>query len=126
MAQMLYRRLDSSWDYTWGSGISNYLTDVDATAQAIKSRLLLWLGEFFLDINSGLPMFQGILGYAGTNKESVDRLISDRILGTTWNGQKVVTAITYLDSSYNPNTRAYTFQAQVETIFGTVSITTGA
>jgi hypothetical protein len=116
---MKYRRLSESWDYTFGNGQGNYLSAIDAVGQAIRSRLLLFLGEWWMDTNDGLPLWQAILGIpgSGNNKVVVDRLIVERILGTP-----NVTSITGIDSTYDPDTRAYGFTAQVDTVYGAVAV----
>lgn len=120
MPSISYRRLDSNWDYTYGNGRGCYLHGVEAVAQAVRSRLLLFLEEWWADRNDGLPMWQAILGIPGAgtrNKEMVDRLIQERILGTPH-----VTRIVSLDSTYNPNTRSYTFTAVIDTAFGQAAV----
>lgn len=114
---MIYRRLDSNFDYTFGGGLNNFLSGKEAVAQAIVTRLKLFLGEWWANRNDGLPMFQSILGYGGSNKDSVDRLITERILQT-----QNVTGIENISSSYDGNTREYKFTALVDTIFGQVLI----
>ena len=115
---MIYRRLDSNWDITFGNGKGNFLTGTDARAQAIATRLKLFTAEWFFDRNDGLPVFQSILGYAGRNKQSVDRLITERILGT-----EGVIEIKDIASNYDPDQREYQFSARVDTIDGGVTIT---
>jgi hypothetical protein len=117
---MRYRRLDSSWDYCFGRGVKDYMTGVEAVAQAIKSRLLLLYGEWWEDTTDGLPLFQRILGVPGTpdNKEAIDLIVRDRISGTTG----VVSILGY-DSNFEK--RKYTFKATVETLYGTLMFTNG-
>ena len=57
---MKNRRLTDNWDYTFGHGINDYLTGVEAVAQAIKSRLLLLYHEWWEDLEDGLPLFEKI------------------------------------------------------------------
>lgn len=124
---MKYRRLDINHDYVFGSGKSDYLSDVDAVAQAIKTRLLLFLGEWWEDQEDGLPMWQSILGVMGAKQETVDRLIQERIMNTQGvvNGvmTNVVTGISSLYSSLNRDTREYSFYAEINTVFGSVAVT---
>ena len=115
---MIYRRLDKDGDYTFGNGRGNFLSGVDAVAQAVSTRLKLFTGEWWADRNDGLPLFQSILGYQGKNKATVDRLITERILGT----QNVI-GIKGISSQYNADTRAYQFSATIDTAFGDVVIT---
>lgn len=114
---MIYRRLDSSHDMTFGNGRGNFLSGIESVAQAIKTRLLLFQEEWLFDRNDGLPLFQSILGYAGANKAAVERVIAERILGT-----QHVTGISHIASSYDPGSRQYTFTARVDTDFGEVAL----
>ena len=50
---MLVRRLDPGHDMTFGQGLANYARDDEATAQAVKTRLLLLFNEWFLDTGAG-------------------------------------------------------------------------
>lgn len=59
---MRYRRLDENGDYSFGNNSLDYIKDNDAIAQAIKTKLYLFYGEWWEDISLGLPMFQSILG----------------------------------------------------------------
>lgn len=61
-----YLRLDAQNDPIFDPTAS--LTDVDAVAQAILTRLNLFLGEWWEDLNYGLPVFQQILGQLGSQQ----------------------------------------------------------
>ena len=71
---MKYRKLDNNGDYSFGSGFSDFVYDKNAIAQAIKTKILLFYGEWWEQIDDGIPMFQSILGAYDT--ESVE-IISD-------------------------------------------------
>ncbi|ETD72975.1 hypothetical protein V757_01140 [Pelistega indica] len=55
---MRVRRLDSNHDWTFGSGYSNYAQDSEAIAQAVKTRLWSFKGDWFLDLEHGIPWFE--------------------------------------------------------------------
>jgi len=116
---MIYRRLDDNDDYVFGQSGDSFYTDVDAVGQAIYTRLKLLYGEWWEDVTDGLPLFQNILATSGSpqNKKAIDSLIIDRIVGTL-----NVTDITGFTSTFNVNTRAYSFQCTANTIFGPVTI----
>ena len=108
---MIYRQLDQNGDYQIGQFIENSPATV---AQAVQTRLLLWMGEWFLDITDGTPYMQGILGH-NTN---YDFEIQSRILGTPG-----VTEMVSYSSNVDAN-RNLSVQATINTIYGqaTVSI----
>lgn len=113
---MRYRKLSPLGDYTFGSGELDYYRDVPAAVgQAVQTRLLLWLGEWFLDINEGTPFMQGIFGKH--SKEMADATIQDRMSGT----QGFVGIETY-ESELDPETRAMSVTATINTIYGATAI----
>ncbi len=101
-----------------GNGQNNFISDLQAITQIIRTRLLLFQGEWFLNLLDGLPLFQSILGSGGgaTNIQLIINIISQRILQTPF-----VTSISSISASYQ--NRSFSFSAQVETQFGTVFVT---
>lgn len=125
---MLYRRLDSNHDYSFGRGSGDFLVDSvgspDAVVQAIKTRLMLYLGEWWKDLRDGLPLWQKILGARIKDKAILDRIIMDRIKGLKLpDGRYAVTAVTNVSSEYDSEDREYSFSGRVDTIFGELYIT---
>lgn len=116
---MIYRRLDSDGDYVFGQGRSQFLSGSEAIAQAIITNLKLLLGEWWEDVNNGLPLWQSILGIPGSeaNQLSIDNIIKDRILKTNLNGEVLVSSIDDYTRTYDSVTRVYTFEAVVTTIY---------
>jgi hypothetical protein len=115
-----YRRLDSDGDYTFGLGSQGFVTNTEACAQAIKTRLELYEGEWWEDTNTGLPLWQKILASPGSNKNAIDVILGERVSGTTG-----VKKITSQSGALNRKTRGYTYSAYVETEWSTgVTITT--
>lgn len=113
---MKYRKLDANDDYSFGSGLSNFLIDQpEAPAQAVKTRLMLQTGEWFLDQVEGTPWKTKILGkYTTTTRDPVLRR---RMLGT----QGVIDLSRY-GSQYDPETRKYDVQAEINTVYGATRI----
>ena len=74
---MLHRRLDEDWDYVFGHGKADYLTGREAVGQAVKTRLLLLYGEWWEDLQDGLPLFEKILASPGSeqNLQAVDVIL---------------------------------------------------
>ena len=102
-----------------GGGQSNFLSDVDAVAQIIAQRIKLLSGEWWANRNAGMPLFQSMLGAPGAGKhpDAVALLIKQRILGTPY-----VTSVSNVATGYNSATRAFQFSCDVQTQFGTVSV----
>jgi hypothetical protein len=113
---MRYRKLDADGDMTFGRGPLNFWKDVpDAPAQAVKTRLGLWLGEWFLDRNAGTPYNTQVLGkYTGSTRDVVLRA---RMSGTIG----VRSILTY-GSQLNRETRVFSVQAKIDTIYGPAAI----
>lgn len=113
---MRYRALDANGDFTFGQGGNNYLVNSsECVAQAVLTRLLLWLGEFFLDTTQGTDWAGSVLG---KNTETTrDATLQDIILGTP-----NVTALVSYSSNLDPTTRMFTVQCTVTTAFSTTGI----
>lgn len=78
---MRYRKLTTDGDYSFGnSQLDFYRNDPQGVGQAVKTRLLLWLGEWFLNIDEGTPYLLGILGKH--SQATADATIQDRITST--------------------------------------------
>ncbi len=109
---MRYRKLTETGDYSFGSGQLDFYRDVpEAVGQAVKTRLLLWLGEWFLDITEGTPYMQGILGKH--SQQIADQTIQQRIKLT----QGLVDIEEY-SSTLDRDTRKLSVDCTVNTIYG--------
>jgi hypothetical protein len=120
MATITYRKLDQNGDPLQGAGQNSFVSDIDAVAQAISTRLKLLQGEWWENLNAGTPLFQSMLGVAGAGRhpETIALLLTERILGTPY-----VTSVSNVATSYNGGTRAFQFSCQVQTQFGTLTVT---
>jgi len=111
---MRYRALTSAGDYSFGQGNANFLINSPAAvAQAVKTRLLLMAGEWFLDNTDGTPYSTEILG-TGTAL-LFDQAIRERILDT----QGVTGIVLYASQVLN---RKLSVQATISTIYGVTFI----
>ncbi|WP_324029252.1 hypothetical protein GC087_21275 [Pantoea sp. JZ2] len=117
---MRYRREDDDGDYTFGRGDDTWLINSpDAVAQAVKTRFLLWYGQWFLDTTAGTPWIQSVLGKQ--KPETYSLAIRQRILET----QGVKSLISF-DTSLNTTSRRVIFTATIDTIYGTTTVTSEA
>lgn len=109
---MRVRKLTADNDYSFGNGQLDFLRDSpEAVGQIVKTSLLLWLGEWFLNTLDGCPYLQGILGkYSEAN---ADVVLQDYILQI-----QNVTDIQNFVSSKNPDTRKLSVSMNVDTAFG--------
>lgn len=100
----------------FGRGQADFYRDIpEAPAQAVKTRLALRLGEWFLDTSDGTPWNTEILGAHTQNTR--DAALRERIEGTTG-----VSSLDAYSSSYNPDTRSLSVSATVTTSYGTATI----
>lgn len=114
---MRYRQLSPSGDMTFGSGQLNFLINTpEAVAQAVMTSLLLWLGEWYLDITDGTPYPEGVLGRH--SQAQADAVIIARIQQV----QGVVDIVNF-KSVVDPLTRAYTvIGGTLNTIYGVTQL----
>jgi len=117
MPTITVRALDSNWDPLQGNGQACFLSDLAAMVQIIRSRLLLFQGEWFLDLNDGLPMFNGILGSQANARglQAITNMITSRLKTT-----KYVVEVNDVSSAYV--SRRFYYSSQVQTQFGTVFV----
>lgn len=116
---MTVRLLDSDGDITTSG--RQFTTEVEEVAQTVKTRLRLFLGEYFRDVTDGTPWWESILGKEGT-LSSKEAIIKNRIIRT-----EGVTQLIEFSTDFDINTRAYTVTAGILTQYGstTVSLTNG-
>lgn len=116
---MIYRKLDANGDYTFGQQSNDFLSNSPETvAQAVKTSLSLFRGEWFIDVTVGLSLPK-ILGF--NNVINVDYEIQATILNVAG-----VTSIVTYNSYYAPVARSIIVQATINTAYGqtTISVNT--
>ena len=113
---MRVRAVDHNGDMQFGGNQANYLINSpDAVGQIAGSRLALWLGQWFLDTSQGMPWATKVLGkYTGDTR---DAAIQAQILGTPG-----VLKIASYASQLDRETREFTWQATLSTIYGAATI----
>lgn len=113
---MRYRPLSPTGDYTVGQP---FLTNSPAcVAQAVKTRLLLFLGEWFLDTSDGTPWFQSIVGKHPNTDPST--FVKQRILGTP----NVISILSFT-SSFDGPARKFSMTSTIATAYGNTTVSIG-
>jgi hypothetical protein len=97
-----------------------FLTDIDAVTQIIYTTLRLLLGEWWANLQIGLPLFQKLLGSSGSpqNQKACALILTQAIEACPY-----VLQVVSFSFTRNPNSRASTFTAIVATAFGTITVT---
>src|SRR5262245_22763347 len=102
-------------DMTFGLGSRNFFVDSpDAVGQAVYTRLLLWQGEWWLDLAEGMPWLQQVLGHPPSF--AADLAIRQTILDTPY-----VTSLYDYVSAYDPTTRIFVVSGKITTAFGPIT-----
>lgn len=113
---MTVRRLDDETGDIVTSEIQ-FTTGQSEIAQTIKTRLRLFLGEYFRDITDGTPWFQRILG-KGDNLDAIESILRTRIAET-----KGVVQLVSFSMDYDIDLRELSVQSEVLTPTGLLDIT---
>lgn len=109
---MRYRKLDQNGDFTFGTGVGDFhINTPDAVAQAVNTRLNLWIGEWFADTSDGTGWNQAILGKR--SKNLYELTLRQRILETPG-----VLQLESFESTLNTSDRRLTVLAVIDTIYG--------
>lgn len=113
---MRYRKLDENGDYSFGSSANNFYVNLpEAVAQAVMTRLRLWLGEWFADTSDGTGWSQSILGKQP--KSLYELTLRQRVLET-----QGVSSIVDFQSSLDADKRLLSVSMTVNTIYGSTSV----
>jgi hypothetical protein len=112
-----YLKLDDEYDPIFLTSAS--LTNLAAVEQIIKTTILLFMGEWWEDLNTGTPMFQKIIGQRATpaGLQIMSQALSARISGVPY-----VSAVQSVEASFNPITRKFNFSATADTSFGVADV----
>jgi len=110
-----YLLLDAQYDPVFEPQVS--LTNAQAVSQAILTRLRLFLGEWWEDLNLGLPVFQQMLGQPGNNRvqAAMNLAIQRQIEGVPY-----VTQVNNITSQFTAG--KFSFTASVQTAFGVIVV----
>jgi hypothetical protein len=113
---MRVRKLTNTGDISFGNGQLDFWNDMpEGVGQTVRTRLLLWLGEWYLNTDDGTPYLESILGKY--SEAQADSAIQDRVLDTD-----NVTGIENYVSSLDATTRAMTVSFDLNTVYGTTTV----
>lgn len=106
--------LDNNNDLVIESGDLQFSKGVQAIMQQCRIQLQMFQGEWFLDLDAGIPYWQSILG-----SKTSDAIAAARIYftGELLNVQGV-TEVTKMELSYKGTDRSLTIKWRVTTVFG--------
>lgn len=112
---MTVRMLDENGDIVT-SGVQ-FIDGKSEISQTISTRIKLFLGENFRDIQDGTPWFQQILNKE-TSEQTRESILRKRIATT-----KGVVKLISFDTEFNLDTRTWSVNVGVLTEYGIESIT---
>lgn len=112
---MIGKALDSNHDIYALNGRIAVVTGADEIAQHIKTRLLLFFNEWFLDIEAGTPWFESILSKPADMHE-IEPILKKRILQTPG-----VDELIEFDMNYTAQNRRFSVDFRVTTDLGDVA-----
>lgn len=86
---------------------------VDSVVQGIRSRLLLFRGEWFLNANAGMPWFEEVFTDGGQDIRRIESALKAQIIATPG-----VESILSFDLAFDGATRDLSVSFSVDTIYG--------
>jgi len=107
---MTVRLLDANGDITTSG--QQFTTERDEIAQTVKTRLRLYLGEYFRDITDGTPWWEQILGKP-KSQSAAESAIKNRIVRTDG-----VVRLTSFSTDFDRDTRKFSITCGILTTYG--------
>lgn len=108
---MTVRRLDDDTGDIVTSG-QQFIGGQEEIAQTVKTRLALFLGEYFRDITDGTPWYEQILGKF-SSLDTVESVLRVRIAATPG-----VIRLTSFNTDFDIDSRTYSVTAGILTTYG--------
>lgn len=105
---MIFSNLDSLKDWSFGSGLGNYISGNAAIGLNIETRILSWVGDCFFDTAMGIDWINRI---GSKGQESLLELDLRRIILQSYG------VISINSFSVELNGRAFTANYSINTIF---------
>lgn len=120
---MRVRKLDENGDIVTSGVIWN--EGQYTIAQTIKTRLKLFLGEYFRDISEGVPWFEKPDGTNGILQKGYPLAQVESLLRNTISRTDGVLTILSFTSDYDENKRELAVRSIVATEYGNVEVSDG-
>lgn len=106
---MIRRSFDENGDYA----INHFIEGTPATAQAVTTRLRLFKGEWFLNLNSGVPWFQEVF-VKPARLAQTDSMIRKVILQTEGVAKLLKFELTFERDRYGTGRAGKAFNCRVD------------
>lgn len=114
---MRYRKLDENGDYSAGHGSADFFVDSpEAVGQSVLTRLRLWTGEWFLNIDEGTPYREQVLGVR--KRQTAGPALKLRVAST-----EGVTSVDNFAADYDGDSRHLAVSATISTVYGETELT---
>lgn len=112
------RKMTGEYDYSFGTNSFDFIDGIEAICQRIRTKVLLFYGEWWENLGDGIPMFQSIVGQMNPDsiKRSATVLLTQRILEV-----EEVRSVDNVEVDIN-DTRGISFIVSVTTDFGEASV----
>lgn len=112
--------LDEDGDIVLDENGLHFVSGLDGIVQAVRYRLSLFRGEWFLNLDVGVPWYDEIIG------EHFDEALVRRRVAEAINDVEGIVEITELTAKYDNKTRTISVTWAARTLFGdTPSVTLG-
>ena len=108
------RAIDNNGDWTFGKGLGNYKTGLDALKQNIKTKLLEWKGDCFFNNNAGIDWNNRL----SKRQQSLPLQREIKSLIVKIDG---VTAVNNIDLIFDEDTRNLTLNYSMNTVYGNLT-----
>lgn len=91
------------------------VSEIDRVRQALQIALRTFRGEWFLNVNAGVPWYNNVLGQKGNQRGDRDAVVKAAVRAV-----EDVNRIIAWESSFDEATRKYEISFKVDTTFGPI------
>lgn len=112
----LTRRLDTNHDMTFGKGLANFAVNAESVRINVETKLLVLLGEWFLDTTLGVD-YLGKIAQKPPDFAYLQSVVKATILATDG-----VQSIESFDMTFSQSSRIVSITASILTIYSTIPV----